>query len=126
MKRSLLLAVLLAVSRSATGVSGNCPVDTTVALAVIFQITFDHACELFFPSDSDLSIFTKDTVPPVPEHFRLNENKGIVARMAAASPQPKSLSTQGIGAADAVADMSGRYMYVASDGSNEVSAYRVD
>ena len=127
MKQRILFCLLLAFSAVSHG-QPACFLPIDFVLLFFVEVTDD--CNPPYKSPpSWVTAHTKDTHPAVPRGFQLDEDDADFLVLAQAVPTPPAKTTpaaQGIGAGDAVPDFSGRYLYVANDGSNEVSAWRVD
>ena len=133
MKRRFLFCLLLAFSTSSYGDfcdDLNYDLDIWSVTAVYFEVRTFRACQPPFP-DSHVTTYTKDSVRAAPKSYTLDENiwsfNAQGTGQAREQLQPKAVpAPQGIGITDATADQSGRYLYIASNGTNNISAYQVD
>lgn len=131
MKRHILSGPLLAFSASSYG-HARCDIDLDgwSKFRISFEVETFEACAPPFP-DSHVTTYTKGSIRGAPRSYVLDENNSIFSgageSLAQDKPQSKAApAPQGIGATDITADQSGRYLYIATNGTNDISAWQVD
>ena len=127
MKQRIVFCLLLAFSAAAHGFS----CEQELGLFLIGDQAFIDPDNCKPPSvfpPAHVTTPTKDTARVDPKSYLVDENI-FTFELAPAPAQLTSKAItagQGIGASDATADRSGRYLYVATNGTNDISAYMVD
>ncbi|MEO8506327.1 MAG: beta-propeller fold lactonase family protein [Betaproteobacteria bacterium] len=128
MKKHQLLCLLFAVSTSAHALPACYELDAGSVFQV-WAITDFYSCDSPYP-DEQVTTHAKVKLVDRPLSYLLDENQRIFGRESPhirAQLAPKvAAAAQGGGVRDAKSDQSGRYLYVASNATNNVSAYQVD
>ncbi|MBK7472885.1 MAG: beta-propeller fold lactonase family protein [Betaproteobacteria bacterium] len=128
MKRRFLLCLFLAFSGSSQGYV--CDLDDPFVYFNYVELAAFGDCDPPFPV-SHVTTHTKDSIRAAPKRYLLDETHSSFSGQGDSLNQnaPKSKAApapQGIGATDATADQSGRYLYVLTNGTSDISAWQVD